>query len=252
MATSILSVGKQPEQAGEHQRKPMRQLEKESRMTPSEYGRRVLVVDHNAILADMICRLISETYEFSAAAVDDSMTNVMHRVAELKPDVIVIDPAVTGQSAENFLAAVAEISPATAGIAYIRSDACHEGRAALAAGFAGVVSRGAGLGSIQRALLTAADGGIYIDDCFAREWFNGTSQEDFGDDSETGPLSPREQAVLEQVARGFSSKEIARHLSLSPKTVQTYKSRAAAKLGLGSRSAILLYALQNNWLADPA
>lgn len=221
-------------------------------MKSSDFERRVLVVDHNAILADMVCRLISDSYEFVASAIDDNPPGVMVHIAAHKPDVIVIDSSATGMPAEDFWESVAKVSPETVGIAYIRSDATREGRAALAAGFAGVVSRGAGLGSLQRALQTAADGGIYIDDCFAKVWFNSLPELAEDTDEDGAILSPREQAVLEQVARGFSSKEIARHLSLSPKTVQTYKTRGAAKLGLESRSAILNYALQNRWLADLA
>ncbi|TNC50870.1 response regulator transcription factor [Rubellimicrobium rubrum] len=53
---------------------------------------------------------------------------------------------------------------------------------------------------------------------------------------------------MEHVARGFSNKEIAGKLGLSPKTIETYRSRAAGKLGLRRKTDIVQYALRNNWL----
>ena len=58
-------------------------------------------------------------------------------------------------------------------------------------------------------------------------------------------LSPREMAVLRQVAQGRTIKEIAADLCLSDKTVSTYRSRISEKLGLGSSVELTRYALQN-------
>ena len=58
-------------------------------------------------------------------------------------------------------------------------------------------------------------------------------------------LSPRELTVLRQVAQGRTIKEIATDLSLSDKTVATYRSRISEKLGLGSSVELTRYALQN-------
>ncbi|SNT32499.1 helix-turn-helix transcriptional regulator [Tropicimonas sediminicola] len=58
-------------------------------------------------------------------------------------------------------------------------------------------------------------------------------------------LSPRENAVLLSFARGKALKQISEDLGLSERTVITYKSRAAKKLNLSSRSDIVQYALAN-------
>jgi DNA-binding NarL/FixJ family response regulator len=66
--------------------------------------------------------------------------------------------------------------------------------------------------------------------------------------SPRGPLTDREEAVLRYVAMGLATKEIAADISLSQKTVETYKSRAVKKLSLSSRSEIVQYAIRNGWL----
>lgn len=63
-------------------------------------------------------------------------------------------------------------------------------------------------------------------------------------------LSEREREVLILVARGYTSAEIAERLSLSAKTVETYRSRGMEKLNLRSRAALVQFALAHNLLKD--
>ena len=66
----------------------------------------------------------------------------------------------------------------------------------------------------------------------------------------SSPLSDREKAVLQLIARGNTTKEVAATLDLSIKTVETYKSRAMQKLNLNGRAELVRYALQQRWLSD--
>lgn len=67
--------------------------------------------------------------------------------------------------------------------------------------------------------------------------------------AETGEaLSPRETETLRLIAQGLSNKEIARRIDVRVKSVETYKSRAAEKLGLRTRAEIIQYAASQSWL----
>lgn len=68
-------------------------------------------------------------------------------------------------------------------------------------------------------------------------------------DTESGPLSRREEMVLKLFAFGFSTKEIASELKVSGKTVETYKARASDKLDLRSRVAIVKYGYRSGWFS---
>jgi DNA-binding NarL/FixJ family response regulator len=63
-------------------------------------------------------------------------------------------------------------------------------------------------------------------------------------------LSEREKEVLLRLAWGYSNKEVAAELSLSVKTVETYKARIGEKLGLRSRTELVQYALRQGWLSE--
>ena len=63
-------------------------------------------------------------------------------------------------------------------------------------------------------------------------------------------LSEREVEVIRLVAQGHTSKEMAQSLGLSPRTLETYKARAMAKLNLRTRADLIRYALRSGWLRD--
>ena len=63
-------------------------------------------------------------------------------------------------------------------------------------------------------------------------------------------LSQREYEILRLLARGYIMKEIGRATGLSIKTIDTYKRRSFAKLGLRSRVELLKYAVRQGWLND--
>jgi two-component system, NarL family, response regulator NreC len=64
-------------------------------------------------------------------------------------------------------------------------------------------------------------------------------------------LSEREREVLVMVALGYSSREIGELLSISPKSVSTYRQRLMDKLHLESRAELVQYALRNGLLENP-
>jgi two-component system response regulator NreC len=63
-------------------------------------------------------------------------------------------------------------------------------------------------------------------------------------------LSDREREVIQLIALGYSASEIAGKLSLSPKSVETYRTRTMQKLNLHSRVALVRYALAHDLLTE--
>jgi DNA-binding CsgD family transcriptional regulator len=61
-------------------------------------------------------------------------------------------------------------------------------------------------------------------------------------------LSERESEVVRLLARGLTMKEMAAQLSLSPRTLETYRSRAMEKLGFKTRADLVRYAVNLGWL----
>jgi len=108
-------------------------------------------------------------------------------------------------------------------------------RRAIKAGAAGVVSKDDAVDDLCYAIRTAAEGRTYLSPSLA----NGMSMS-----APSCELSTRELAVLRRVVAGETSKEIAAGLGLSTKTVETYRSRAASKLGVRSGPELVREALR--------
>lgn len=71
------------------------------------------------------------------------------------------------------------------------------------------------------------------------------------DRNQSCPLSQRETEVIALIATGYTAPEIASALHISPKTVDTYRSRLSGKLGIKTRSELVRYAIQNGLLTIP-
>jgi two-component system, NarL family, response regulator NreC len=111
------------------------------------------------------------------------------------------------------------------------------GRALLAAGALGYVTKKAADRELLTAIRAVREGRQFVDVTQAEAML-----------PRAAPLSHREREVLELVARGHTHQEIADRLGLSIKTVETYLSRLTTKLGLHRRADLVRYALETGIL----
>lgn len=124
-------------------------------------------------------------------------------------------------------------------------------RALLAAGVAGYALKRTDASRLVQAVRAVAGGETYLDPEVAG-WVVDGFLERTDAASRGAELSEREVQVLRMIALGYSNKEISAKLALSVKTVETYKARSLEKLGVRSRVAVVRYAIEQGWLADPA
>ena len=102
---------------------------------------------------------------------------------------------------------------------------------------------------LPRAIQAVAEGGIYLDPAMAaRVLPNPPRRGSSGEFVASFELSDRETEVLRLIAQGYGGKEIAAQLSVSARTIETYKMRAMAKLELKNRADIVRYAIRRGWL----
>jgi DNA-binding NarL/FixJ family response regulator len=113
-----------------------------------------------------------------------------------------------------------------------------------------VLKRSAG-DELVKAIGAVAKDGVYFEAALAGKalarQMTGTPVKN---EARAAELSEREKKVLNMLAWGYSNKEIASQLSLSVKTIETYKRRIGEKLGLRSRTEMVLYALRQGWLNE--
>jgi DNA-binding NarL/FixJ family response regulator len=121
---------------------------------------------------------------------------------------------------------------------------------ALAAGAKGYVLKRSAAENLMRAITVVKGGGVYVDPSLENDLQDAAvarSDPERLSGNLIG-LTDREASVLKYTARGLTTKEIAARLELSVKTVETYKSRATAKLNLTNRAEIVRFASAQGWL----
>jgi DNA-binding NarL/FixJ family response regulator len=211
---------------------------------------RILIADDHEVVRRGLCTLLQthEGWEICGEAKDGREAVEMAR--QLKPDVVILD---VGMPNLNGLAATRQLTQHNPGqkvIVLTITDSDEVIREALDAGARGFVLKS----DAARDLVSAVDAlqrnrmffTPRVNDMvlagFLDKGHNGTS----GHSPKVPQLTPREREVVQLLAEGKSSKEVASALNLSTKTAETHRSNIMRKLGFHSIRDIVVYAIKNN------
>jgi len=174
--------------------------------------------------------------------VDNGRDAVRVAVAE-KPDVVLMDHAMPGLNGIEAAEAIRKRTPHTQVVMLsMHTDVEHVVRA-LRAGAKGYVPKKSAAREILTAIREVNAGRRYLHRPLADEVLNRLADPQMAEDP-LGRLSARERQVLQQLAEGHSTNEIAESLSLSPRTVETYRARMMEKLGLQDLAGLIRFAIQ--------
>ncbi|GAB6842955.1 DNA-binding NarL/FixJ family response regulator [Methylorubrum rhodinum] len=209
----------------------------------------VLADDHPIVLAG-IKALLNADPEIELAGEATNGGEALPMIRSLVPDVAVLDVSMPGLNGLELTERVAKECPATRVLVLtVHEDAAYV-QPLLHAGARGYLLKRSAADDLLRAVRAVAAGGVYLDPSIAGHALADPSAAtgSSGSDESGEALSPRETEVLRLIAQGFSNKEIARRIDLSVKSVETYKARAAEKLGLKTRAEIIRYGASHGWL----
>ena len=211
----------------------------------------LLADDHRLVLAGLRALVKDDpTIEIVGEAVDGQ--TALRLATELKPEVVLLDLSMPGMNG----ARVAQSLRLQAPRCHILILSMHEDRAylrqLLEIGVSGYILKRSAPEELISAIRAVAAGGIYLDPAIA-EMAIGRGPHPGIARSIDRPteLSGRETEVLQLAAAGHTNKELSLQLRVGVKTIETYKSRAMEKLGLGTRAELVRYAIVKGWLSGP-
>ena len=203
----------------------------------------VLIADDHGVVAEGLRHLVASQAEMRVVGLAENGRDAVRAAMEVSPDIVLMDhgmPLLNGTEATRL---IRERCPGTRVIMLsMYSDAVHVYRA-LQAGAAGyIVKRSVGK-EVVEAIWTVHRGGRYISKQLADSVIDHVVHRSAPDDP-LQRLSSRERQVLQLLSEGFSVVEIAGTLSLSPKTVETYRARMMEKLGIHDLAGLVRFAIQ--------
>jgi two-component system response regulator NreC len=169
----------------------------------------------------------------------------VEKTRTLKPDIVLLDllmPGIGGLEALRRIAALHGPAKILVLSVDLQEDTLLE---VLEAGGSGFVTKTATAAELTQAIRSVVQNEIFLDPRAARVLVDHHREPHREQGQGTlARLSARERQVLALTAAGHSSTEIAKHLRLSSKTVDTYRARLMEKLGLKHRSELVRFALR--------
>jgi len=210
---------------------------------------RVFVADDHAVMRDGLKALLQAAGDITVVGEVGNGQEAVRRVLDLRPDVVLMDiamPELNGIEAARLLR---EKCPGSRIVMLSMHSSSEHVFRALDSGAAGYLLKESAGNEVVAAVRAVHAGNRYLSPAVA-EAQRDTSQR-AGAASPLESLSPRERQVLQLVVEGNSSAEIARVVHLSPKSVETYRSRLMRKLGVADVPALVKFALQHG-ITPPA
>lgn len=203
---------------------------------------RVLVADDHALVRAGLKHILGMTGEISVVGEACNGQEVMAEARRTPCDIVLLDIGMPGRSGLDVLKQLRVEHPGVAVLMLTMYPEEQYAVRALRAGAAGYLTKDSGPEELVSAVRKVASGGRYVT-MRAAESLAFEVQGGFRH-SPHEALSDRELQVLCMIARGKTVKEVASELTLSPKTVSTYRSRVLAKLNLRNNSEIAYYAVK--------
>jgi DNA-binding NarL/FixJ family response regulator len=203
---------------------------------------RVLLADDHAVVRFGL-RALLELSGMQVIGEASDGREALRLAEEHQPDVAILDVAMPGLNGIDAAAALRERCPGTRiVILSMHSDSEHVHRA-FAAGASGYLLKGSASEEIVTAARAVLSGGRYLSDELSHLDRGAGAGADTP--SPLDSLSAREREVLQLVVEGHSSARIATIVHLSPKSVDTYRSRLMKKLGVSDIPALVKFAIQH-------
>ncbi len=213
---------------------------------------RILLADDHAVLRAGLRLLLDAQADLKVIGEANNGSEALTLAAQLQPDLILLDLTMPGLSGMDALPALRKAAPSARVLILTMHDDVGYLRQALQRGASGYVLKKAADSELISAVRAVMRGEVYVHPSLTKSLL----EDLLPNSSETVPadpweeLSEREQEVLTLVALGHTSAEVAERLSLSVKTVETYRARGMEKLGLRSRAALVQFAIARGLLSD--
>ncbi|MFN8459297.1 MAG: response regulator transcription factor [Anaerolineae bacterium] len=211
----------------------------------------IFLADDHAVVRDGLRFLLEAQADLRVVGDASNGREAVHQVAHLCPDILIIDIAMPELNGIEATRQIRDICPTTRIIILSMYATDEHVFRALQAGAQGYILKESAGVEVINAVRAVHAGQRYLSQKISERVIdNYIRQQHFGlAENPLARLSPREQEILQLVVEGKSSAEIAETLSLSPNTVDTYRSRLMQKLGLSDLPSLVKFAIQHGLIS---
>jgi DNA-binding NarL/FixJ family response regulator len=211
---------------------------------------RILLADDHALVREGTRELLEQEEDLEVVAEAEDGQEAVRLANRLHPEVVLMDIAMPKLNGIEATKQIKATHPDTAVLMLTAYDDDQYIFALLEAGAAGYLLKTVGSGELVKAVRAVHAGESVLSPSIARKVVDHFARptSELREEPADGALTEREMEVLELAAKGMTNREIAQALSLSIRTVQAHLTNVFGKLGVGSRTEAVLYALREGWL----
>jgi DNA-binding NarL/FixJ family response regulator len=206
---------------------------------------RIILADDHKIMREGLRALLAKQKEIEVIAEADSGRGVIELCSQLHPDVVVIDISMPDLNGIDAARQITRQAPDIKVIALSMHSDKKYVKEMLAAGASGYLLKDAAFEELGMAIATVLKNKTYlspqITDTVVKDYINENVPQN---SIASTALSAREREVLQLIAEGKSTRDIAAQLYVSVKTVETHRKQIMDKLGLNSIAELTKYAIR--------
>ena len=214
-------------------------------MKKSDSKATVLIVDDHPIVRQGLAQLLNSEPDFIVCGEAESARKAMAAIADLKPDVAIIDITLQGTNGIELIKNIVAQWPELPILVLSMHDESLYAERALRAGSKGYVMKQEATEKLTGALRRILNGQIYVSEKLAdkmmRKAIDGKAMQD---SSPVSVLSDRELEVLQLIGQGHGTRQIAEDLNLSVKTIESHRAHIKEKLNLKTAPEMVRFAVQ--------
>ena len=206
-------------------------------MSPASAPLRFLLVDDHPMVREGLRSRLQAEPGYAVVAEAGSADEALIALRQVSPDLALLDVGLRQGSGIELVSSLLAQSPGLRVLMFSMYDNPEYVQRALEAGASGYVLKDASVEALLTAIEAVMAGGTYLSPGLTRRMFRAQAPKPL--------LSPRESEILSSLARGETSKDIARRLGLSVRTVETHRQNIKRKLALDTPAELLRYALEH-------
>ncbi len=198
---------------------------------------RILLVDDHPMVREGLRARLSSVAHLQVVGEAGDATEALQAVALLRPDVVLQDVGLQQGNGIELIEQLLALKADLRVLMYSMYDNPEYVQRALQAGASAYVLKSAPAAEILAALDAVAAGGTFLSPAVSKRLFRNQAPRPL--------LSARESQILAALARGASSKQIAKELDLSVRTVETHRQSIKRKLNLEGQAELIKYAVEH-------
>ena len=202
----------------------------------------LLLADNHTLLRSALRHLLISFGGINVLEETDCTEEAVEAAVELAPEIVVMDLSPPLQSALEVLGELRRRVPQSRVLVLSAYHGRQHVQGAMKLGAQGFLSKHAAPVELQRALATLRAGKRYISTGLTENLLD----DETPSSADSTRLSPRQRQVLQLIATGHTTREIASILGVSIKTVETHRARLQQMLGIRGSYGLLRYAMQAN------